>query len=95
VTLLGTALDRLPARVRDKPSTHREMITFAVVGAMAFAVDTVVFFTLKSTVLRSTPVTAKIIATLLATIGSYVLNRRLSFRRRGGRATHHEAVLFT
>ena len=43
MTLLGTALDHLPARVRDKASTHREMITFAVVGAMAFAVDTVDF----------------------------------------------------
>ncbi len=34
------------------------------------------------------------ISTLVATVVSYVLNREWSFRTRGGRANHHEAVLF-
>ena len=40
------------------------------------------------------PITAKIIAVLVATIVSYVLNREWSFRTRGGRERHHEAALF-
>ena len=38
--------------------------------------------------------TAKVIAVLVATITSYVLNREWSFRTRGGRERHHEAALF-
>src|SRR5262249_14159609 len=40
------------------------------------------------------PVTAKIVAVLVATMVSYVLNREWSFRTRGGRERHHEATLF-
>jgi putative flippase GtrA len=54
----------------------------------------VVFLALKSTVLEPKPLTAKIIAVLVATIVSYVLNREWSFRTRGGRERHHEAALF-
>ena len=57
-------------------------------------IDTVVFLGLKSTVLEPKPITAKIIAVLVATIVSYVLNREWSFRTRGGRERHHEAALF-
>ena len=44
--------------------------------------------------LETKPVVSKIIATLVATIVAYVLNREWSFRTRGGRASHHEAMLF-
>lgn len=37
-------MNRLPARVQEKAGTHLELIAFAVVGMMAFIVDTVVFF---------------------------------------------------
>ncbi len=57
-------------------------------------IDTAVFLRLKSTVLETKPLTAKIIAVLVATIVSYVLNREWSFRTRGGRERHHEALLF-
>ena len=53
-----------------------------------------VFLLLKTTVLDTKPLTAKIIAVLVATIVSYVLNREWSFRTRGGRERHHEAALF-
>jgi putative flippase GtrA len=39
-------------------------------------------------------VTAKVIAGIVAVIASYILNREWSFRDRGGRERHHEALLF-
>ena len=38
--------------------------------------------------------TAKVIAGIVAVIASYILNREWSFRDRGGRERHHEALLF-
>ncbi len=38
--------------------------------------------------------TAKIISGIVAVIASYILNREWSFRDRGGRERHHEALLF-
>ncbi|UBU17831.1 GtrA family protein [Nonomuraea gerenzanensis] len=73
---------------------HRELLKFVVVGGTAFLVDNAVFYGLKLTVLEPKPVTAKIIAVLVATIVSYVLNREWSFRTRGGRERRHEAALF-
>lgn len=94
MSFIESAVRRLPPRLREKALAHRELLKFGIVGGTTFVLDTVVFFTLKSTVLGPKPVTAKIIATLLATILSYVLNREWSFRTRGGRETRHEAVLF-
>lgn len=73
---------------------HRELLKFAAVGGAAFLVDNAVFYGLKLTFLEPKPVTAKIIAVLVATIVSYVLNREWSFRTRGGRERRHEAALF-
>ena len=67
---------------------------FALVGGSTWVIDTSVFLLLKATVLEAKPITAKIIAVLIATIASYVLNREWSFRTRGGRERHHEAALF-
>jgi putative flippase GtrA len=39
-------------------------------------------------------VTAKVVAVLVATVVSYVLNREWSFVARWGRERHHEAALF-
>ncbi|MEU1879689.1 GtrA family protein [Streptosporangium sp. NPDC020072] len=73
---------------------HRELLKFTAVGGTAFLVDNAMFYGLKLTVLEPKPVTAKIIAVLVATIVSYVLNREWSFRARGGRERRHEAALF-
>lgn len=94
VSFIESVVRRLPSQLREKALAHRELLKFGIVGGTTFVVDTLVFFTLKSTVLGPKPVTAKIIATLLATILSYVLNREWSFSTRGGRETRHEAVLF-
>jgi putative flippase GtrA len=73
---------------------HHELIKFAIVGGTTFIIDSVIFYTLKLTVLEAKPVTAKVIAGIVAVIASYILNREWSFRDRGGRERHHEALLF-
>jgi putative flippase GtrA len=84
----------MPEPLRRIAIKHRELVKFAVVGGTTWVIDTVVFLVLKTTVLEPKPITAKIMAVLVATIVSYVLNREWSFRTRGGRERHHEASLF-
>ena len=52
------------------------------------------FRSLSLTILEQKPVVAKIISGIMATILSYILNREWSFKNRGGRERHHEALLF-
>lgn len=85
---------RLPRPIRPYFEQHHELIKFAIVGATTFVIDSAVFYTLKLTVLEPKPVTAKIIAGIVAVIASYILNREWSFRDRGGRERHHEALMF-
>ena len=87
-------LAAIPEPYRTVAIRHRELVKFALVGGTTWVIDTLVFILLKSTVLVEKPVTAKVIAVLMATILSYVLNREWSFRTRGGRERHHEAALF-
>jgi len=94
VSFVDAAVARLPRRLQELAVTHHELAKFTLVGGTTFIVDTVVFYALKSSVLEAKPVTAKVIAVLVATILSYVLNREWSFKSRGGRETHHEAALF-
>ena len=84
----------MPEPARHLALKHRELLKFALVGGTTWLIDTILFLVLKTTVLEPKPVTAKIIAVLVATIVSYVLNREWSFRTRGGRERHHEAALF-
>ncbi len=87
-------VSRFPEPIRSIALKHRELVKFALVGGTCFVIDTVLFFGIKTVILPNNPVTAKIIATLVATIVSYILNREWSFRTRGGRERHHEAALF-
>ncbi|MDJ0394308.1 GtrA family protein [Rhodococcus sp. G-MC3] len=73
---------------------HAELLKFLSVGAVTFVTTVGIFFGLKWTVLSANPVTANIIAVLVSTILSYVLNREWSFSNRDGRPHHHEAALF-
>jgi putative flippase GtrA len=73
---------------------HHEAAKFLIVGGVCFVTTTVVNYALKLTVLTAKPVTALVLANVLSTIVSYVLNREWSFRTRGGRERHHEAALF-
>ncbi len=92
--MVDAVLVRIPQPYRDIAFRHRELVKFALVGGIAYIVDITLFTLLKTTVLEPKPVTAKIVAVLVATIVSYVLNREWSFRTRGGRERHHEAALF-
>ncbi|GAA1402131.1 GtrA family protein [Pseudonocardia kongjuensis] len=94
MTVVEATLARIPQPYRDKAIKHRELIKFLMVGGTTWVIDTAVFLLLKTTVLDTKPVTAKVFAVLVATIVSYVLNREWSFRTRGGRERHHEAALF-
>ncbi len=85
---------RLPRVIRPLAERHHELIKFAIVGATTFVIDSALFYTLKLTILEPKPVTAKVISGIVAVIASYVLNREWSFRDRGGRERHHEALLF-
>jgi putative flippase GtrA len=94
VTVVETVLSRVPEPLRSVLIKHRELLKFAIVGGSTFLVDNGVWYLLKLTVLEPKPTTAKIIAIIVATIASYILNREWSFRTRGGRERTHEAVLF-
>jgi len=94
VSFTDATIARLPRPIRPYFERHHELIKFAIVGATTFIIDSAVFFTLKLTVLEPKPVTAKIIAGVVAVIASYILNREWSFRDRGGRERHHEALMF-
>ncbi len=92
--MIYAVVNRLPRPIRNVMLRHRELLKFAFVGGTTFVIDTVIFVGLKNTVLTDKPIVSKFIATLIATIVSYVLNREWSFKTRGGRAGHHEAFLF-
>ncbi len=94
MSFADATIARLPRPVRPFAERHHELIKFAIVGATTFIIDSAIFYTLKLTILEPKPVTAKIIAGIVAVIASYILNREWSFRDRGGRERHHEALLF-
>jgi putative flippase GtrA len=94
VAVVERVLSSIPQPYRAIAIKHRELVKFALVGGTTWVIDTAVFLGLKTWVLAEKPLTAKVIAVLVATIVSYVLNREWSFRTRGGRERHHEAALF-
>jgi len=94
VSFADATIARLPRSIRPFAERHHELIKFAIVGATTFVIDSAIFYTLKLTILEPKPVTAKVISGIVAVIASYVLNREWSFRDRGGRERHHEALLF-
>jgi putative flippase GtrA len=94
VSFADATIARLPGVFQPYAQRHHEFIKFAIVGGTTFVIDSVIFYTLKLTILDYKPVTAKVIAGIVAVIASYVLNREWSFRNRGGRERHHEALLF-
>ena len=94
MSFADATIARLPGPVQPFAERHHELIKFAIVGATTFVIDSVIFYTLKLTVLEPKPVTAKVIAGVVAVIASYILNREWSFRDRGGRERHHEALMF-
>lgn len=85
------ALARVPDQLRPFLVQHRKLVKFLLVGGTCFVLTMVINFGLKLTVLQSKPVVALTIATVIATVVSYILNRQWSFRANG---RQREAVLF-
>jgi putative flippase GtrA len=94
VSLTDRALALVPQPLRSLLLKRREVVKFAMVGGVCYVITVVINYGLKFTVLSAKPVTALTIATVIASIVSYLLNREWSFRTRGGRRRHHEASLF-
>ncbi|MFC9519005.1 GtrA family protein [Nocardiaceae bacterium NPDC056970] len=86
--------DRIPTRLLSVFVRNAELVKFLTVGSIAFVATSVLFFGLKWTILEGKPVTANVVAVLIATVLSYVLNREWAFTARGGRERRHEAALF-
>ncbi|MDH6575629.1 GtrA family protein [Kitasatospora sp. MAP5-34] len=84
-------LARVPDRLRPFLVQHRKLVKFLLVGGTCFLLTMVINFGLKLTVLQNKPIVALTIATVIATVVSYVLNRQWSFRANG---RQREAVLF-
>jgi putative flippase GtrA len=94
VSIVDDVVQRVPQPLRGLLMRHHELVKFAIVGGTTFIIDSVIFYTLKLSILESKPVTAKVISGVIAVIASYILNREWSFKHRGGRERHHEALLF-
>ncbi|MFD0529875.1 GtrA family protein [Kitasatospora arboriphila] len=77
---------RVPERYRPFLVRHRKLVKFLLVGGTCFVLTTVVDLGLKFTVLQHKPVVALTVATVIATVVSYVLNRQWSFRANGSSA---------
>ncbi|ADG77681.1 GtrA family protein OS=Tsukamurella paurometabola (strain ATCC 8368 / DSM / CCUG 35730 / CIP 100753 / JCM 10117 / KCTC 9821 / NBRC 16120 / NCIMB 702349/ NCTC 13040) OX=521096 GN=Tpau_1048 PE=3 SV=1 [Tsukamurella paurometabola] len=94
VAFIESIMDRTPAPLRGLVMQHHELIKFAIVGATTCVFDLAIFYSLVFTVLDEKPTVAKIFSGVCAVILSYILNREWSFKNRGGRERHHEALLF-
>lgn len=69
---------------------NREVIAFAVIGA----INTVVDFGLFLALISLGPLKANVVSTIIATTTSYLMNRRWTYRDRAKTAVHREYVLF-
>ncbi|WP_371499087.1 GtrA family protein [Kitasatospora sp. NBC_00374] len=85
------ALARVPKRYRPFLVKHRKPVKFLVVGGTCFVLAMTMNYGLRLTVLASKPVVALTVATMVATVVSYVLNRQWSFRAAG---RQREALLY-
>jgi putative flippase GtrA len=92
--LSSTIIRHLPPQVRAKLFQHREAVKFCITGGFCFVVTVAINYLLRATIFGDKPVSALTVATIISTVVSYVLNREWSFRTRGGRARHYEAMLF-
>lgn len=94
VSFVDGVLARVPQPFRALAMQHHELIKFGIVGGTTLIFDLAIFYSLSLTILEEKPVVAKVFSGVLATVLSYILNREWSFKHRGGRERHHEALLF-
>lgn len=75
-------------------SKRGRQIRFLAVGGICYIITIVINFALKWTILSEKPTTALIVATSLASIVSYSLNKRWTFESRGDKNSILELFLF-
>ena len=73
---------------------RRSQARFLAVGGICYVITVVLNFALKWTVLQAKPTTALLIATAIASIVSYQLNKKWTFDSRGRRGSTTEMLLF-
>lgn len=79
---------------RHLPAGVIRMITFGLVGGLAFVVDIGVYNLLRLTILDDKPIGAKVISVAVATLVAWIGNRQLTFRTERSRPAFREAFLF-
>ncbi len=85
----------LADRIRGLASLFwREVAKFGAVGGVAFVIDSAVFIWLFSGPMHGSEVWAKALATIVASVFSWVANRFWTFRHRKQANVVREAVLF-
>lgn len=89
--MLRNITDRIVALVK---LLWREVAKFGVVGGIGFFIDTGIFLWLITGPMEDSAVKAKIIATGVATVSSWVANRYWTFRNRRQANVMRELVLF-
>ncbi|GAA2024966.1 hypothetical protein GCM10009720_00870 [Yaniella flava] len=89
--MLKNLRDRIVALVH---LLWREMAKFGVVGGIGFFIDTGIFVWLITGPMEDSAVKAKVVATAVATVFSWVANRYWTFRNRRQSNVMRELVLF-
>ncbi|BFV57338.1 GtrA family protein [Kitasatospora sp. CMC57] len=84
-------LSRVPLRFRPFLVRYRRPVKFLLVGGTCFLLTMGLNYGLRQTVFAGKPVVALTVATVVATVVSYVLNRQWSFRAYG---RQREAALY-
>ena len=72
----------------------REAAKFGIVGGVNFAINFAIFNILILTVMQGGQLKANVIATGIATLTSYLMNRHWTYRDRPKSSMHREYVLF-
>ena len=88
-------MSSLPSRIKAIWNTYGiEIAKFCTVGGAAFVVNSVVVWTLMVTIMHDSHTKAKVIASIVATIFSWLMNRLWTFRENRSENWKREAVEF-
>ena len=88
-------MSSLPSRIKAIWNTYGiEIAKFCTVGGAAFVVNSVVVWTLMVTIMHDSHTKAKVIASIVATIFSWLMNRLWTFRENRSENWKREAIEF-
>ncbi|WP_242903151.1 GtrA family protein [Actinomadura terrae] len=94
MTIANAVLEKMPEQVRPILIKRRVLLKFGITGGLCYVVTTIIYYALKLTLLENKPVTALLVATAVATVLSYILQRQWAFRVTGSRRRFGEFLLF-